>query len=322
MAGVPMVQSDAQVVPHPDEVLGSLLARRAWRAAHSTASFAKSMGLPWDVWCRDIDRSVNVLFLNKVAEGLGIGRECARTMTVNTFLSKCGVPVQAIGFEPWITYVGLVRWKRIRYGQMYCCGCLDCPDRYLCRDWRIATNWLCPVHSLPLQDCCPECGKPFTPYRDDELVLARCGRCTTSLAGHDLQPVSDEELELHRHIQSIWNDARTGRPGPLCALYRHLSEVAVCDPRFALAGEHWSYWRTWERAALLRSQEGFIMRLASHPSRGALVWCGYNRARDLSAKPKRRSASMPIDPQRRAQLLLDLARRVRWPRRSRARVSQ
>jgi len=317
-----MVQSDAQVMPHPDEVLGSLLARRAWRAAHSTASFAKSLGLPWDVWCRDIDRSVNALFLDRVADGLCIGREYAWSMTVNHFLSKCGVPVQAIGFEPWITYVGLVRWKRIRYGQMYCCECLGCPDRYLCRDWRIATNWLCPVHSLPLQDCCPECGKAFTPYRDDELVLGRCGRCATSLSVHDLQPVSDEEVELHRHIQSIWNDARAGRPGPLSALYRHLSEVAVCDSRYALAGEPWSYWRTWERAALLRSQAGFVMRLASHPSRGALVWCGYNPARGRGLKPKRSSTSMPADPQVRAQLLLDLARRVRWPRRSRARVSR
>ena len=315
-----MVQSDAQVVPHPDELLGSLLARRAWRAAHNTASFAKSIGLPWDVWCRDIDRSVNALFLDKVAEGLCIGRECALSMTVNTFLSRCGVPVQAIGFEPWITYVGLVRWKRIRYGQMFCRGCLDGSDRYLCRAWRISTNWLCPVHSLHLQDCCPECGKPFTPYRDDELVLARCGRCTTSLAGSDLQFVADEELVLHRHIQSIWNDARAGRPGPLCALYRRLSEVCALDPRFARASEHWSYWRTWERAALLRSQEAFIMRLAAHPSRGALVWCGYSPVRELSPKTKRRSTSIPADPQVRAQLLLDLARRVKWPRRPRARV--
>lgn len=322
MVDVPMVQSDAQVVPHPDEVLGSLLVRRAWRAAHNPASFVKSMGLPWDVWCRDIDRSVNVPFLNKFAESLCVGREFMRAMTINAFLSQCGVPVQATGFEPWITYVGLVRWTRIRYGQMYCCRCLDCPDRYLSRDWRIATNWLCPVHSLPLQDCCPECGKPFMPYRDDELVLARCGRCATSLVGRGLSPVSDEELELHRHIQSIWNDARTGKSGPLCTMYRHLSEVAVGDPRFARAGEHWSYWRTWERAVLLRSQEGFIMRLASHPSRGALVQCGYSRARDLRARPKRRSTSMPTDPQVRAQLLLDLARRVRWPRRSRARVSR
>jgi|GEM_PF-1238782 len=322
MAGALMVQSDAQLGPHSDEVLGSLLARRSWRAAHNLASFVKSMGLTRDVWSRDIDRSLNVSFLDKFSEGLCIDRTKVQAMTVNSFLAQCSVPVQAIGFEPWITYVGLIQSARKRYGQMYCSKCLESPDRYLRRDWRIATNWLCPVHSLPLLDGCPECGKPFTPYCNDELMLARCGRCATSLAGLSLIPVSVQELELHCHTESIWNDASVGKPESLSAMYRHLSEVAVRDPRFARAGEHWSYWRTWERAALLRSQEGSIMRLACHPTRGALVWWGYNRAGALRAKPKRRSTSMPTDPQVRAQLLLDLARRVRWPRRARARFSQ
>lgn len=316
-----MDRSKAPLAPHPDELLGSLLARRAWAAAHNPASFVKSMDLTRDVWSRDIDRSVNATFLEKFAEGLCIGRAQLRAMTVNSFLAQCGVPVQAIGFEPWITYVGLVQWARKRYGQMYCCRCLGAPDRYLRRDWRIATNWFCPEHSLLLQDCCPECRKPFTPYSNDELVLARCGRCAASLCGRESLSVSGCDLELHGHLERIWNDAFAGKPGPLSALYRHLSEVTARDPRFARAGEHWSYWRTWERAELLRSQEGRIMRLACHPSRGALVWCGYNRARDVREKPKR-STSMPTDPQVRAQLLLDLARKVRWPRRSRARVSQ
>lgn len=320
MAGVLMVQFDEHSISHADEVLGSLLVRRAWRVAHNPASFVKSIGLPWDVWCRDIDRSVNVHISEKIADGLGVEPEFVRARTVNAFLSQCSVPVQAIGFEPWITYVGLVRWARKRYGQMYCCQCLEAPDRYLRRDWRIATNWLCPVHSLPLLDCCPECGKPFTPYRDDELVLARCGRCSVSLSRRCVQPVSHEEVELHRHIQSIWEDARAGKPGPLCALYRSLSDVAVRDSQFARAGEPWSYWRTWERSALLRSQHGSIMRMASHRSRGALVWCGYSPSRDSRVRPNRKS--IPTDPKARAELLLDLAGRVRWPRRSRARATR
>lgn len=45
-----MVQSNSLLAPHPDELLGSLLARRAWAAAHNPASFVKSMDLTRDVW--------------------------------------------------------------------------------------------------------------------------------------------------------------------------------------------------------------------------------------------------------------------------------
>lgn len=317
-----MTSSPIPCLPHEDELIGSLLARWAWRTAHTNATLVRSIGLHWDVWTRDLDRSLNEPITLKLASALGVDAGSVDAMTVNAFLARCGVPVQAIGFQPWITHIGVFRWTRLRYGQMFCIKCLQSADHYLRREWRLATSCVCALHGLPLLDACPYCGKPFTPYRDDELVLARCGHCAGNLTKYSVPAASSLDVELHLCIAKVWEDARLGRPASLAAMYSSLSDVAVYDQRFARAGEPWSYWRVWERAALLRSQRGWIERFAHDGSGGVQLSCPYGRAGETRVKPRGRSRKLPADPQLRAQLLLDLARRVRWPRRVRARTKR
>ena len=317
-----MISFRAPCQPHEDELIGSLLARWAWCTAHTNATLVRSFGLGWDVWTRDLDRSLNEAIEAKLACALEMGVAEVHRMTVNAFLVQCGVPVQAIGFQPWMTYIGVLRWTRLRYGQMFCSRCLQASDRYLRREWRLATSCVCPIHGLQLLDACPYCGKPFTPYRDDELVLARCGHCGGDLARCQVDRASASDVELQLAIEKVWEHARSGRPAPLAAMYSFLSDAAVYDRRFARAGEPWSYWRVWERAALLRSQQGWIERLAREGPYEVSLLCPYGRAGEVRVKHQRKAKKLPADPQARARLLLALARRVCWPRRRRARTKR
>lgn len=322
MASLHPTLSDPAFALTEPELLGSLLARLAWRTAHTPASLAHAMGIGWEVWVRDLDRSLSKPLVTKVAAGLGIDEGQVVAMTISSFLAACGVPVKPTGFQPWLTHIGVYHRTRVRFGQMFCSKCLDAPTRHLRLHWRLASSWLCPVHGLPLLDACPHCGKPFMPYRNDELVLARCGHCMESLTTNRPPLEAFYDVELQLCIEKIWSAAAAGQSGPLSGLYEHLVHVSTTDARFARAGEHWSYWRVWERAALLRSQRSTILRYAlGNDPRDSMV-CPYGRADEERAKPALKRSKQPVDPEQRARLLLCFARRVCWPRRLPARVSR
>lgn len=322
MALFHQILTDPAFARPESEPLGSLLARLAWRTAHTPASLTHAMGIDWAIWVRDLDRSLSPSSVTKVAAGLGIDEAQVVAMTLSNFLAACGVPISPIGFQPWLTHIGIYHRTRMRFGQMYCCKCLETPTRHLQLRWRLATSWLCPVHGLALLDACPHCGKPFMPYRNDELVLSRCGHCMESLTSIPLSIEAYYDVELQLGIDKIWSAAAAGQPGPLSGLYEHLVRISTTDGRFARAGEHWSYWRVWERAALLKSQRSTILRYALGRGPRDCVVYPYGRAGEVRVKTVIKRPKQCVDPEQRARLLLGIARRVCWPRRSPARVSR
>jgi hypothetical protein len=300
------------------QTLGSFLVHKAWERGESPATMTHRVGLGWSIWTRDLDRSVGEDVIRKVGQMAKLTDAEVRSMTLTDLLTNAGVPTQRNGFQRWLNPVGIYHRRRLRYGQLYCPECLLMGRNYLPMNWRLGSTWLCSFHSRPLRDSCPYCDMPFAPYRHDALMIARCDRCTEPLFRGQFQTVSPLECMLQARVHELWDAALDGHGELLLNFHNALTFVARQHPDFRRAGEPWIYWRATERRELLiKVSTDTLLTNAVHKAAPA------NAAARGDRKPgRRRRCSLPTESESRAKTLLEMAERIKFPRRHKARIGK
>lgn len=303
--------------PFEGQTIGSLLVRLAWDRGDSPATMTQRMGLGWSIWTRDMDRSLGDLAVQRISHATSLPCDEVRAMTLTKRLQDAGIPTQRNGFQQWLTPVGIYHRKRLRYGQLFCPVCLQDGSAPLRLAWRLASNWVCIAHAILLRDGCAQCGAPFAPMRHDALMLARCDRCLAPLHT-PVEMAPQNECHLQEWVHSLWNQALAGDGQRLAMFHEAITTAVRRDPQFRLSGEPWTFWRVAERRELLvkvaqAALEGPALPLA--PMRDAAV-------KKASKPGRRRCAGLPADPAARAARLIQLAARVRFARRPKARIAR
>lgn len=299
------------------QTLGSFLVRRAWNRCESPATMTRRVGLEWSIWTRDIDRSVSERAVKTLSEATQLPDAEIRSMTLIPILGAIGIPTQRNGFQRWLTPVGIYHRRRLRYGQLYCPECLRSGRSQLRMGWRLGSSWLCPIHSGPLLDSCHQCDMPFVPYRNDALMISRCDRCAASLSRGRRETTAQDECALQMRVRALWSAALSGRSAPLGAFYDALTMAATQDPAFRRAGEPWICWRAKERRPLLvRIARSFLD--SCEPLQGAWI----STTRQKIENPGSRRRTLPTDAALRAETLIEMAERVNFARRPKARIDK
>jgi hypothetical protein len=300
------------------QTIGSLLVRLAWQRGEAPASLAEKMGLGWAIWTRDLDRSLSVYAITTISKATRLADDQVRSMTLTGALDDMGIPTQRNGFQRWVTPVGIYHRKRLRYGQLFCPGCLRLGPSQLQMEWRLASSWICSIHALLLRDSCPQCDAPFAPFRNDALMLARCDRCGSGLTRRHQSPAPPAERLLQMRVRSLWQEAFDMNADPLADFHHALVAEVKMSPVFRGAGEPWTYWRIAERRDLLVK-----VAEATLAQPKPLLTSVRQTAPKKVAKPcRRRCRSLPRDPATRAEALLGMAARVKFARRPQARIAK
>ncbi|MBI2768970.1 MAG: TniQ family protein [Burkholderiales bacterium] len=301
--------------PFDGELLGSFLVRCAWQQGDAPSSMAQRIGLGWSIWSSDLDRSIGSAAIGQIAKWADLDTTQVEAMTVLPMLAAAGLTTQRSGFQRWLNPVGIYHRKRLRYGQLYCPVCLSADARQLPLEWRLASTWICSVHLIALRDSCPHCDAPFAPYRRDALMTACCDRCTIPLYRGRIERPSREEQVLQMRVRSVWHRASNGEPEMLDGFHAALSNAAQRDPTFAPSVEPWSYWRLAQRRPLLVTVgASTLVRATAGPAVQAI--------RRVVKEGRRRCAKLPRNRVLRAEMLIRLAAKVKFPRRAKARLAK
>lgn len=304
------------------QTLGSFLVRWAWEQGETPAALTRRLGLGWSIWTRDLDRSVGADASEQIGRGLGLDHTVVEAMTLSSLLNSAGVQAMRNGFQRWVTPIGIFHRRRLRFGQMYCPACFQEGVCGLPLLWRVASSWICTHHEILLCDCCSECGSPFAPYRRDALMMRRCDQCVAPLTRVRAQHAPPWEVELHRAMVEVWEASQARRGVDLVAAHAQITRAARSEDEFRCAGEPWTYWRVDERRALMINvlEKGLFAQPSDH-------WHEVNDRldlapgrRDVCRSYKRRRTVLPKDPAQRAEQLLTMASKIRYPRRPMARV--
>lgn len=306
----------SQVQPYPGEALGSLLARCAWGRGETVSQFVRSIWGKGDLMTRDIDRAINLGASQAVADALSLPLSVVQGMQLESWMQVRRLDARRHGYSTWITPVGVYHRLRLRYGQLYCCQCLD-ERTCCCMSWRLSHRWICEDHGNYLLDACLHCDMPFIPYRHDSMIVKRCGWCWRRLDSKVTRGrPSLTEMAYQRHVGSILNDCTQDGLAKQQAMHQTLTDLATKDARFMLSGEPWSWWRISERAELLEAAEASIRELAVSPAKTTRP----DRRRLVRARTKGLASSQQETRSHRAQQLLQAARRYQPPRKKPARA--
>ncbi len=154
--------------PQDDELFSSWLVRAAKANGQKLHPFCKMLFGDVQIWTRDIDRSVKLDIVQKLAAKLGTSPTRAVETTLSTFDGRLFNRYGANSFTPWILPMGIYHRTHRRYGLQYCPACLaNDVIPYFRRTWRLALFPICIEHGLVLSDRCPVCGAAVMFHRRD-----------------------------------------------------------------------------------------------------------------------------------------------------------
>ncbi len=119
------------------------------------------------MWNRDIDKCVTVAMIEELATRTATPTRRALRTRLGEFEGKLYERHNPNGNTPWIMPLGVYHRTRRRYGLQFCPRCLDEPEPYYRRAWRLAFVTLCERHRCPLLDRCPACERPVNFHRHD-----------------------------------------------------------------------------------------------------------------------------------------------------------
>lgn len=193
----------AASLPANDEVLSSYLVRRAHRHGLSPHRFVRRQFAGAEVWTRDIDSSLGVDLLSKIASSLSLGEATVRSMTLYGLVGASSPADEKWrDCRSWVNSVGVYHRMRTNFGLQYCPVCLQTEPLFL-RHWRLCCAFVCPQHGVFLQDCCVSCGAPIILHRN-KISIDRCWKCGSSLCIVSSQrpPVTADVLSLQSHLMS------------------------------------------------------------------------------------------------------------------------
>jgi hypothetical protein len=179
--------------PLPDELLSSWLVRLAHANGYKTQTFyAFYLGREAVLWNRDLDRTIPVATIDRVAHGAALPSSALEQLTLRSFnglvYSDCAVRTTC----SWLLSLTIRHRLRLSGGLQFCSECLKSDSKpYFRRTWRMAWATACLRHGRVLRDRCPQCQEPVQFHRVDmgqknglsgSVRISKCMRCATDLA--------------------------------------------------------------------------------------------------------------------------------------------
>ena len=135
------------------------------------------------------------------------GLDFASVRLGHTFVGFCGrLYAKAATATPWMLPLGPS--KNPRPSMQFCPLCLQEPQPYLRRVWRMSLFTTCPRHRVGLHHVCPHCTGPIIPVRTDRRFgtasITQCWRCGHDVTSTPASPVSKRDASLAlRHLEAL-----------------------------------------------------------------------------------------------------------------------
>ena len=143
-----------------------------------------------DFWSRDVDIfwSTNRHFMEKLSFKSNLPKEFLHRLSLQSYSGYLSESILTNTRNKLL--VPLVKRGRVNkgYGTRFCPKCLEeDPEPYFRKHWRLSFVTTCTQHNCFLQDTCPKCSTPVTPYKlQEKYDFGKCHYCNESLY-HDNQ---------------------------------------------------------------------------------------------------------------------------------------
>jgi len=202
--------------PQDDELLSSWLYRAAQDNAQKLHTFCDVTTIKDNIWTRDIDYSISLSTLDRVASRLNVNRERAYKTTLRDYVSFLFEKESPNIAPDLILKYGIRHRTRRYFAQQFCPICFSKDKKpYFRRFWRLAIAFGCPVHKCKLLDACKSCGQPIAFFRNDirantlpsEFQINRCSECGANLSKQTTDALSDN---CYLHLQDIHQVLNSG----------------------------------------------------------------------------------------------------------------
>lgn len=161
-------------------------------------SFCKILLKNREMWARDIDKSISLELVERIAVGTGLSKEKVLGTTLKYFEARLFDKLTINGTNSWILPLGIYHRKRKSNGLQLCTSCLKKdPIIYYRKLWRIAGITGCIKCKRKLIDRCPKCLAPIVFHRQDvgeknnfdDIPICNCSNC-----GYDFRSYLSVEL--------------------------------------------------------------------------------------------------------------------------------
>jgi hypothetical protein len=159
------------VHPHrlPDELLSFWILRVAHANRIKLQTFTNTtFGKKASPWARDIDRSADDEFINRLSLRTGATIADIQGGMLSSYEGVIFEHHNERGNTAWILPLGIYHRTRRAYGMQFCPQCLFWDQEpYFRRRWRLALATICDKHGTLLHDRCPRCEAPVIFFRND-----------------------------------------------------------------------------------------------------------------------------------------------------------
>ncbi|WP_040726632.1 TniQ family protein [Thiomicrorhabdus sp. Kp2] len=161
-----------------DELLSSWIIRNSLANGSDPMTWSWFFWGKWRPWTIDIDRHCPKEKLLAISDNFFRIESLEQATLKPTILKVLGEQPPLKQAWPWLTRLGSRNRERTG-GLRFCPECLKEDPVYFRKSWRLSWYHTCPKHDVLLQESCPSCSSPITPYKSDfdKPELHICKRC-------------------------------------------------------------------------------------------------------------------------------------------------
>ncbi|MBD3797198.1 MAG: TniQ family protein [Campylobacterales bacterium] len=189
--------------PLPDELLSSWLIRSSILNGTDPLGFADGLWFNQRIWTKDLDRHLSTDQIMQLKKNTNLSFEQIENMTLEPIYKALVHPHTVNPKKSWEYIIPTgIRNRTATNGLHFCPMCLQEPNPYMKKQWRLSWNCICEKHHILLQLACSKCGHCFAPhliaYTDTDF--SRCQYCQSSLIRGKMIPVSKSVLNLQSFL--------------------------------------------------------------------------------------------------------------------------
>ena len=195
-----------ELKPYPDEILSSWLIRNSVACGSDPSSWVGGIWLEFRAWTRDIDRHLPLNEIRSLSKITSLSQNQIKNMTLEPLIIKIYTndllnPRKA---WPFVIPTGSRGGRKIN-GTYFCKDCLQEPNFYLKKQWRLAWNVACAKHKQILIHRCPKCNEAFAPHliTYENTSLYQCSFCGYDLRLCTSTNANQEVLHFQEELNQI-----------------------------------------------------------------------------------------------------------------------
>lgn len=147
-----------------------------------------------DFWTRDVDIfwATKENFMQKLSFKSNVSIDTLRKLSLQSYTGYLAEKIHENTSNNFITSIKNRGRNNKNKGLRFCSQCLAEDDEpFFRKHWRISFVTVCPKHNCFLENICPSCHIPITPYKVKEVnMYCRCHYCGASLYNGIPGPVS------------------------------------------------------------------------------------------------------------------------------------